>query len=117
MKCDYHVCNNDVIKPKRRFCSQNCKLKYFVDKRRKDIKKMALEYKGGACEKCGYNKCKTALVFHHKEPDGKDFSVASKGYTRSWERVKKELDKCMLLCSNCHAEIHAFRQLSLRNQD
>ena len=57
---------------------------------------------------CGYDRCETALVFHHKESDGKDFGVASKGYTRSWEKVKQELDKCMLLCSNCHAEIHAL---------
>ena len=96
------------MKPRRRFCSTNCKLKYFVDKRRKDIKRMSLEYKGGACQVCGYDRGETALVFHHKESDGKDFGVASKGYTRSWEKVKQELDKCMLLCSNCHAEIHAL---------
>lgn len=72
---------------------------------------MALEYKGNACEMCGYKRCEAALVFHHKEPDGKDFGVSAKGYTRSWERVHAELDKCLLLCSNCHAEIHA-RQLS-----
>ena len=89
MKCDYRACTNNVIKPRRRFCSDNCKLKFFVDKRRKDIKKMSLEYKGGVCENCGYNKCETALVFHHIESDGKDFGVASKGYTRSWERSKR----------------------------
>ena|SRR3990167_3902907 len=108
MRCAYHVCINNVIKPRRRFCSDNCKLKFFVDKRRKNIKKMSLEYKGGVCENCGYNKCETALVFHHKESDGKDFGVASKGYTRSWDKVRKELDKCVLLCSNCHAEVHAL---------
>ena len=108
MRCAYHVCINNVIKPRRRFCSDNCKLKFFMDKRRKNIKKMSLEYKGGVCENCGYNKCETALVFHHRESDGKDFGVASKGYTRSWDKVRKELDKCVLLCSNCHAEVHAL---------
>lgn len=68
---------------------------------------MAVEYKGGACEICGYNKCEIALVFHHLNPTQKDFALSMGGYTRSWEKVKKELDKCTLLCSNCHAETHA----------
>lgn len=72
---------------------------------------MSLEYKGGACQVCGYNKCENALVFHHIEPGAKDFGVSAKGYTRSWDRIKAEIDKCVLLCSNCHAEVHA-RQLS-----
>jgi len=77
-----------------------------VQKRRLKIKKLAIEYKGGKCEKCGYDKYVGALEFHHTD-GGKDFGIAAKGYTRSWERVKKELDKCILVCSNCHREIHA----------
>lgn len=77
-----------------------------VVKRRKKIKDLSLEYKGGKCEKCGYSKCKSALEFHHTNPEEKDFSIGQKGETRSWERVKKELDKCILVCSNCHREIH-----------
>jgi len=111
MKCVYHACSNNIEKQQRRFCSPQCKRKYFVDKRRKDIKRMSIEYKGGACQLRGYNKCESALVFHHTEPEAKDFGVSAKGYTRSWGKVKGELDKCLLLCSNCHAEIHA-RQLS-----
>lgn len=77
-----------------------------VDKRRKKLKILAIEYKGGKCEKCGYDKCKAALEFHHLDPNEKDFGIASKGYTRSWEAVKKELDKCIMVCANCHREIH-----------
>jgi hypothetical protein len=77
-----------------------------VQKRREKIKIMALEYKGGKCEICGYDRCVRALEFHHKDPTKKDFGIAHKGRTRSWEKVKTELDKCMLVCSNCHAEIH-----------
>lgn len=77
-----------------------------VQKRRDKIKQMALYYKGGKCEKCGYNKCISALEFHHLDSNEKDFSISSKGYTRSWESVKAELDKCILVCSNCHREIH-----------
>lgn len=77
-----------------------------VQARRLKIKILAVEYKGGKCEKCGYNKCIGALEFHHLNPEEKDFSIGSKGYTRSWEQVKIELDKCILVCSNCHKEIH-----------
>lgn len=54
---------------------------------------------------CGYNKCLAALEFHHPNSD-KDFGLSQKGITRSWEKVKLELDKCELVCCNCHKEIH-----------
>lgn len=68
---------------------------------------MAVDYKGGRCELCGYNRCIEALEFHHTDSFGKDFSISEKGYTRSWDAVREELDKCMLLCANCHRELHA----------
>ncbi len=83
-----------------------------VYKRRKKIRRMAIEYKGGRCNLCGYNRCIEALEFHHNNSSGKDFSISEKGYTRSWAVVKEELDKCSLLCANCHREIHAQSQLS-----
>ena len=67
---------------------------------------MAVEYKGGKCVRCGYKKCVRALEFHHLDPDGKDFPVSSRGACKSWERIKEELGKCILVCANCHAEIH-----------
>lgn len=68
---------------------------------------MAVQYKGGKCCVCGYNKYLGALEFHHLNPNEKDFGISNKGYTRSFEKVKEELDKCILVCSNCHKEIHA----------
>jgi len=68
---------------------------------------MAIEYKGGKCSICGYCKCIEALEFHHIDANNKDFSISNKGYTRSWEKVKKEIDKCLFLCANCHREIYA----------
>jgi len=47
------------------------------------------------------------LEFHHLKTNEKDFGISQKGYTRSWVKVKKELDKCVMLCANCHREIHA----------
>ena len=96
-----------VKRDKRRYTDRRQYLIAAVRKRRKKIRKMALEYKGDKCERCGYTQCMEALEFHHTISSEKDFSVSSKGYTRSWKRVKEELDKCILLCANCHREIHA----------
>lgn len=78
-----------------------------VSKRRKKIKQMAVERKGGKCQLCGYSKYIGALEFHHIDPDTKEFGLGLDGMTRSWDRVKNETDKCVLVCSNCHREIHA----------
>lgn len=77
-----------------------------VAKRRKKIKEMAIVYKGGKCYICGYNKCNAALDFHHRNEINKSFGLSVRGLTRSWERTRKELDKCVLVCANCHREIH-----------
>ena len=64
-----------------------------------------VEYKGGKCCICGYNKNLAALDFHHKNPLTKDFELSY--YSRkNWESIVLELDKCLLLCSNCHKELH-----------
>lgn len=77
-----------------------------VIKFRHQRKIKAVEYKGGKCAICGYNRCMRALVFHHIDETKKDFGFSYKGVCRNWELVKKELDKCVLVCSNCHMEIH-----------
>lgn len=71
------------------------------------MKTLAVEYLGSKCAICGYNKCLAALEFHHKNSEEKDFGLSCRGLTRSWERIKKELEKCVLVCSNCHKEIHS----------
>lgn len=103
-KCEWHSCNNVA---KRKYCSNKCKSKSGVHKFRKNLKVKSVEYKGGKCVFCGYNKCVEALQFHHLDPDQKDFGIGEKGHTRKWEHIKNELDKCICVCSNCHAEIHA----------
>lgn len=75
-----------------------------VNKRRFKLKNKCVEYKGGECEKCGYSKCNRALEFHHLNPKNKKFNISG-SHCRSWEVVKEELDKCILVCSNCHKEI------------
>lgn len=76
-----------------------------VKDRRQKLKQMSVEYLGGKCIKCGYNNCVWALDFHHKNPKEKDFTIG-KYTTIGWEKLKLELDKCDLLCANCHRELH-----------
>lgn len=96
-----------VGKIRKRLLCKQCNVER-VTNRRREIKRMAVEYKGGCCSICGYNKCVAALQFHHIDPTLKDFAIGSDGETRSWERTRIELDKCILVCANCHAEIHAI---------
>lgn len=72
---------------------------------RNRVKTKLVEYKGGKCQCCGYNRCIRALEFHHLDPSQKDFTISGK--SKSFETLKKEADKCILVCSNCHKEIHA----------
>jgi hypothetical protein len=70
------------------------------------MRRRAVDYKGGKCQRCGYDRCIAAFVFHHRS--GKVFRI-SDGNGRSWETIKAELDKCELICLNCHAELHHAR--------
>jgi len=76
-----------------------------VKKNQKDNKLFAVSYKGNKCERCGYDKCLGSLHFHHKNPFEKDFGISEfKKIDR--KKLIEELDKCILLCANCHGEIH-----------
>lgn len=73
------------------------------------IKKALVEYKGGACSVCGYNKNIAVLSFHHinDENTQKEYDISIRmGNRCSLETLKKEADKCILVCENCHREIH-----------
>ena len=92
---------------KRKYADRREELIKAVAKRRKKIKALSIEYKGGKCQICSYDKYQGALDLHHVNPKEKDFGIADKGYTRSWEKVKVELDKCILVCATCHREVEA----------
>jgi len=93
-------------KDKRTYADRKEYLKQAVTRRRKILMQKAIEYKGGKCTICGYSKSTRALSFHHLNPAEKSFGISARGITRSWKKVQNELDKCVLVCSNCHAEIH-----------
>lgn len=67
-------------------------------------RKFAIDYYGGKCSICGYDKCQGALEFHHLKDKAEMPSYIIRRW--SWEKTKEELDKCLLVCANCHREIH-----------
>lgn len=75
--------------------------------RQRALKERAVIYKGGKCQQCGYNKCNSALEFHHVNPSEKDFQISKLKLTSWCLKIERELDKCTLLCSNCHKEEHS----------
>jgi len=77
--------------------------------RQRRFKAKCVDYKGGSCTRCGYSKYVGALEFHHRDPNTKDLAMAQ-ARSQPWREVIAELDKCDLLCANCHREAHAELQ-------
>lgn len=78
----------------------------YVKAHRHKTKEELVKYKGGKCEICGYNKCLGALDFHHLDPSKKDFTISDSNIYKNLDKLKEEIDKCILVCANCHREIH-----------
>lgn len=72
----------------------------------REFKDECVKYKNGKCQICGYNKSNSALHFHHLDASKKDFIISSKHCIKMNDKIKEELDKCILVCANCHSEIH-----------
>lgn len=88
---------------------------WVVSETRRKLKAKAVAYLGGKCANCGYSKSNSALEFHHLDPNEKDMNISGK--VMSWSKMTAELDKCVLLCSNCHKEVHdELRQAHLASQ-
>lgn len=88
--------------------------------RRQKIKSECLEYKGNKCSKCGYDRCQAVLQFHHLDPSTKEFSIGEVVNSRNkitFEELKPELDKCIVLCSNCHIELHNQPKIKGKNEE
>lgn len=114
------VCKTKLAGQKKMYCSNACKQRHHYDRvklqtntyhsqtiRALQRKVNLIELRGGACEKCGYSKNLAALEFHHKEPTQKESKLDARVLSnRTWGFILKEFEKCELLCSNCHKEVH-----------
>jgi hypothetical protein len=100
--CEWHLCDEST---NTKFCSRKCKSKYYVAKRRRSAQNTAVVYKGKKCLVCGYQGPSLVYDFHHLNPDEKNHDVNSM-WTKSWNLLKEELDKCVMLCPICHRLHH-----------
>lgn len=90
-------------KPACRSCEEQDRKIFVAEK-----KAWIIERFGSACVKCGYDKCFAALDFHHVDPQHKEFAPANLVSNMSpIATLERELEKCIMLCSNCHRELHA----------
>lgn len=114
-------CNN-LFTPKskkHKACSELCQQQHWYKQgtnllkqttlfktRRQKTKLKCIDYKGGKCAICGYNKHPCALDFHHIDETTKEHDITKLIRNNNWEEIVKELSKCILVCSNCHRELH-----------
>jgi transposase len=102
--CRHHGKTDFAIEGRGTYRCLSCRSGAVLSRRRK-VKAILVQEAGGACVLCGYNRCAAALHFHHRDPDDKAFGVSGLGVARSIDRARAEARKCVLLCSNCHAEV------------
>lgn len=81
-----------------------------ISNTRRNLKKIAVEIMGGKCHLCGFKKSIWAFDFHHLDSNQKDSGISN---IKSISKLKEELKKCILICSNCHMEIHSGLHPSL----
>ena len=116
-------CNKALSGQQKKYCCKRCKQRVLLTNARqvfreqtglslqsaKGLKKKLELIKDncGGCSICGYNKNVSALEFHHKDPKNKSFVLDLRALSNRRSSVlKEEIDKCILICSNCHQEIH-----------
>lgn len=112
------ICGKELNGSQQKFCSANCKAKGHYRQyksntsfrqflRSAERKLELIEYKGGKCEICGYNKNLAVLNFHHIDSSKKSFNIDGRLLAnKKMEDLIDEANKCMLLCANCHQELH-----------
>ena len=114
------VCGNELIGKQEKYCSKQCKSKDYsklldsnkrikyqdTQNKRRVLNKLKLisEF-GNKCSICGYNKNISALEFHHIDPNEKEFHLGN-AKTTNLDKLLLEMDKCILVCANCHRELH-----------
>ncbi len=105
LRCEQHGPTTHVRDARGSYRCPRCRAEAVV-RRRQKVKQILVEEAGGRCRACGYDRCLAALEFHHLDPQEKEFGLARCG-AHSIGKLRVEASKCVLLCSNCHAEVEA----------
>ena len=106
------ICGEHLTGKQGRFCSKFCKNRFhqtYVKQQERGLtrKLELIQRLGGKCSVCGYNKNLAALQFHHLDEDLKEHELDMRSLSnRKLDAVLEEFEKCILLCANCHAELH-----------
>ena len=106
------ICNKKLTGKQKVFCSIVCKNRYhqsYESQKSRAIKRKLdlIRKAGNRCSICGYNRNLAALAFHHKDSREKDFKLDMRSLSnRTLQSVIKEINKCILVCHNCHSELH-----------
>jgi transposase len=106
LECRHHGLTEFALEARGSYRCVKCRQERVSEWRRR-VKRRLVEGAGRACAICGYDKCVSALHFHHLDPSQKLFALSRQGVTRSFAEAQAEAEKCVLLCSNCHAEVEA----------
>ncbi len=104
MACARHGESDFVLDGRGYYRCRRCRAEA-VTRRRRKMKRILVEEAGGRCSRCGYSRTMRALHFHHVDPSTKRLELNAKGVALSLETLRAEAQKCVLLCSNCHAEV------------
>ena len=110
------MCEKELTGKQTKFCSKRC-CQSTINSKHQDYEAQRLRGKtrrveliklnGGCCSKCGYDKNFSALEFHHLDPEIKSFGLDIRKCSNSyWDDLVEESKKCILVCANCHVEIH-----------
>lgn len=105
LRCPTHGVVEHVREKRGYFRCGRCRQEAVIRRRRR-VKEILVGEFGGCCQVCGYSRCLAALEFHHVDPSTKAFGLARHG-AHGIDRLRSEARKCVLLCSNCHAEIES----------
>lgn len=106
LECRHHGLTEFILENRGSYRCVKCRRERVAEWRR-SVKRRLVEEAGGSCVICGYDKCISALHFHHLDPRQKKFALSRQGVTRSFAEAQEEARKCLLLCSNCHAEVES----------
>jgi transposase len=103
-ECDKHGRTEHYLDRHGYYRCKRCRSEGVVRRRRR-VKELLVAEAGGRCRLCGYDRYFGALQFHHVDPATKHFGLSIRGLTPSIATIREEARKCVLLCSNCHAEV------------